>query len=63
MGQTGDNEAGGVRSTTLLVELQILQWLHGRTLSKTGKIGILMGSRGEATGTSEWRATWLVGFL
>jgi hypothetical protein len=53
MGQTGDNEAGGERSTTLLVGRQILQWLHGRILSKTGKIGILMGTRGEATGTSE----------
>jgi len=63
MGQTGDNEAGGVRSTILLVGPQILQWLHGRTLSKTGKIGILMDTRGEATGTSEWRATWPVGFL
>jgi hypothetical protein len=63
MGQTGDNEAGGVRLTTLLVGRQILQWLHGRILSKTGKIGILMGTRGEATGTSEWRATWPVGFL
>jgi len=53
MGQTDDNEAGGERSTALLGEPQILQWLHGRTLSKTGKIGILMGTQGEATGTSE----------
>jgi hypothetical protein len=63
MGQTDDNEAGGERSTTLLVGPRILQWLHGRILSKTGKIGILMGTQGEATGTSEWRATWPVGFL
>jgi hypothetical protein len=63
MGQTDDNEAGGERSTTLLVGLRILQWLHGRTLNRMEKIGILMGNRGEATGTSEWRATWQVGFL
>jgi len=53
MGQTGDNEAGGERSTTLLVGLQILQWLHGRTPSRMGKIDILMGIQGEATDTSE----------
>jgi hypothetical protein len=43
----------GEQSTTLLAWPQILQWLHSRTLSKTGKIGILMGTQGEATGTSE----------
>jgi hypothetical protein len=63
MGQMGDNEAGGEQSIAHLAEHQILQWLHGRTLSKTGKIGILMGNQGEATGTSEWRATRPVGFL
>jgi len=53
MGQTGDNEAGGERSTTLLGEPQILQLPHGHILSKSGKIGILMGTPGAATGTSE----------
>jgi len=62
-GQTGDNEAAGEQSTTLLAWPQILQWLHSRTLSKTGKIGILMGTQGEATGTSEWRAAWPAVFL
>jgi hypothetical protein len=53
MGQTGDNEAGGERSTILPGEPQILQLPHGHILSKSGKIGILMGTPGAATGTSE----------
>jgi hypothetical protein len=53
MGQTGDNEASGERSTILPGEPQILQLPHGHILSKMGKIGILMGTRGAATDTSE----------
>jgi len=63
MGQTDDSEAGGERSTTRLGGPQILRSLHGHTLSKTGKIDILMGTQGEATGTNEWRGASPAGFL
>lgn len=52
MGRMGDSEVGVERSGVLPAQLQILQWLHGRTPSKMGKIDILMGIQGEATDTN-----------
>jgi hypothetical protein len=60
MGQMGDSEAGGERSTTHPDQRQRFQWLHGRTLNKSEKIDILMGTQDAATDTSEWRAAWHV---
>jgi hypothetical protein len=59
MGQMGGSEAGGERSTTHPDLRQRFQWLHGRTLNKSEKIDILMGSQDAATDTSEWPATSL----